>query len=65
MKRFPHSPKKKEQICQFVWKEEPYYAANRVMCQIYNLRNKIEENPAAPKYIQTVWGFGYRFLKDS
>lgn len=54
----------KEQIYQFVWKEEPYNAANSVMCQIYNLRKKIEGNPTEPKYIQTVWGFGYRFLKD-
>lgn len=54
----------KEQIYQFVWKEEPYNAENSVMCHIYNLRKKIEKNPAAPRYIQTVWGFGYRFLKD-
>ena len=52
----------KDQIFQYVWKEEPYSIENTVMCQIYNLRQKIEVDPAKPKYIQTVWGFGYRFL---
>ena len=52
----------KDQIFQYVWKEEPYSIENTVMCQIYNLRQKIEIDPAKPKYIQTVWGFGYRFL---
>lgn len=54
----------KNQIYQYAWKEEPFNTDNSVMCQIYNLRKKIEENPAEPKYIQTVWGFGYRFLAD-
>lgn len=54
----------KKQIYQFVWKEEPFNTDNSVICQIYQLRKKIEEDPASPKYIQTVWGFGYRFIKD-
>ena len=28
---------------------------------IKNIRHKIEDNPKAPKYIQTVYGVGYRF----
>ena len=28
---------------------------------VSNLRKKIEDDPSAPKYIQTVYGFGYRF----
>lgn len=54
----------KDQIFQYVWKEEPYNIENAVMCQIYNLRQKIEIDPTKPKYIQTVWGFGYRFLTN-
>ena len=28
---------------------------------IRNIREKIEDNPSKPVYIQTVWGVGYRF----
>ncbi len=31
---------------------------------IKNLRKKIEPEPTAPIYIQTVYGFGYKFLGD-
>jgi len=31
---------------------------------IKNLRSKIEENPRSPKYIETVYGVGYRFKKE-
>lgn len=32
--------------------------------QISRLRRLIEDNPAEPRYIQTVWGFGYVFVPD-
>lgn len=51
----------KEQIYDFVWCEDGDNPDNSVMCQIYGLRRKIEEEPSKPQYIQTVWGFGYRF----
>ena len=31
---------------------------------ISRLRGKIEEKPAAPKYLRTVWGVGYKFVPD-
>lgn len=31
---------------------------------IKNLRGKIEKNPRSPKYIETVYGVGYRFKRD-
>ena len=34
---------------------------NAIMVYINRLRNKIEENPKTPKYIQTIWGKGYTF----
>ena len=51
----------KEQIYDLVW-EEPYSGDyNIVMSHIRNIREKIEDNPSKPFYIQTVWGVGYRF----
>ena len=53
----------KEQIYDLVW-EEPYSGDyNIVMSHIRNIREKIEDNPSKPIYIQTVWGVGYRFNK--
>ena len=41
-----------------------YGAGNVVMSHIRNIREKIEDNPSKPVYIQTVWGVGYRFNKN-
>ena len=32
-----------------------------VMNHIHNIREKIEDDPAQPAYIEMVWGVGYRF----
>lgn len=55
----------KEQIYNFVWKEPYFGDYNIVMSHICNIREKIEDNPSKPTYIQTVWGVGYRFNKNS
>ena len=31
---------------------------------IRRIRNKIEDDPSKPKYIQTIWGYGYCFRKE-
>ena len=53
----------KEQIYDVVWKESYSGDYNIVMSHIHNIREKIEDNPSKPVYIQTVWGVGYRFKK--
>lgn len=54
----------KEQIYDIVW-QEPYSGDyNIVMSHIHNIREKVEDNPSKPIYIQTVWGVGYRFNKN-
>lgn len=54
----------KEQIYDRVWKGPYYGDYNIVMSHIRNIREKIEDNPSKPIYIQTVWGVGYRFNKN-
>ena len=51
----------KEQIYDIIW-NEPYSGDyNVVMRHICNIREKIEDDPGQPRYIQTVRGVGYRF----
>lgn len=54
----------KEKIYDIVWKEPYAGDYNIVMSHIRNIREKIEDNPSKPIYIQTVWGVGYRFNKN-
>ena len=50
-----------EQIYDIIW-NEPYSGDyNVVMRHICNIREKIEDDPGHPVYIQTVRGVGYRF----
>ena len=51
----------KEQIYNSVWKEPYFGDYNIVMSHIRNIREKIEDNPSKPIYIQTVWGVDYKF----
>lgn len=50
------SPK---QIYSEIWREDPYGAENTVAVHIRHLREKIEYNPAEPRYIKVVFGQGY------
>ena len=54
----------KEKVYDRVWKEPYYGDYNIVMSHIRNIREKIEDNPSKPVYIQMVWGVGYRFNKN-
>ena len=54
----------KEQIYNSVWKEPYFGDYNIVMSHIRNIREKIEDNPSKPIYIQTVWGVGYKLITN-
>lgn len=49
-----------QDIYRRVWKDEPYGAESTVAVHIRHLREKIEINPAEPRYIKAVWGQGYK-----
>ena len=51
------------EIYQRVWEDEPYGAESTVAVHIRHLREKVEINPAEPRYIKAVWGKGYKFEK--
>lgn len=48
------------EIYRLVWKDAPLGAQNTVAVHIRHLREKLEINPAEPRYIKVVWGKGYK-----
>lgn len=51
----------REKLLQTVWQGEFYGSYKTLDVHVRRLRSKIEEDPAAPSYITTVRGVGYRF----
>ena len=50
----------RNQILERVW-GDAYYDDHVVDVHLTNLRKKLEEDPACPRYLETVRGVGYRF----
>jgi DNA-binding response OmpR family regulator len=48
-----------------VWKDTPVGSENTVAVHIRHLREKLEINPAEPRYVKVVWGRGYKMEKDT
>ena len=48
------------EIYKLVWKDNPYGTENTVAVHIRHLREKLEYNPAEPRYLKVVWGRGYK-----
>ena len=57
----PHQVFNREQLLAQVWGETQYIDASTVTVHVRRLREKLEKDPSAPRYVQTVWGVGYRF----
>ena len=51
----------REHLYEGVWGLDSFGDLDTVTVTINRLRQKIEENPATPKHILTVWGVGYKF----
>ena len=54
------SPK---EIYRKVWKDAPFGSENTVAVHIRHLREKLEIDPAEPRYLKVVWGQGYKLEK--
>lgn len=48
------------QIYEQVWNDPAYGSENTVAVHIRHIREKIEIDPANPRYIKVVWGLGYK-----
>ncbi len=51
----------RKQLLEMVWGYHYEGYSHTVNSHINRLRSKIEADPSRPRYIETVWGFGYRF----
>ncbi len=49
-----------KQIYESIWKMSPIGADNTIAVHIRHIREKIEVNPQEPRYLQVVWGQGYK-----
>ena len=64
VKLFMENPGKalsREEILDAVWGEDYYGELKIVDVNIRRLRIKIEDNPQKPAYVNTVWGYGYKW----
>lgn len=53
------------QIYEQVWNETAFGSEGAVAVHIRHLREKIEINPAEPRYLKVVWGLGYKIEKGA
>jgi DNA-binding response OmpR family regulator len=51
----------RQQLMDRVWGYEAAFDTGTVTVHVRRLREKIESDPARPRWIETVWGVGYRF----
>lgn len=52
----------REEILDGVWGEDYFGSYKIVDVNIRRIRKKIEEDPSNPRYIKTIWGYGYRWV---
>ena len=51
----------RSQLMDRVWGYEAALDTGTVTVHVRRLREKIEDDPSRPRYLETVWGVGYRF----
>ena len=63
MKLLMNSPGKafnRNEIMNSVWGQNYFGDLKTVDVHIRRIREKLEEDPSSPRWIETVWGVGYR-----
>src|SRR3954447_926465 len=55
----------REQLLEAVWGQQRYVTPRTVDVHVRRLRERIEEQPDAPRHLTTVRGFGYRFEEST
>jgi DNA-binding response OmpR family regulator len=58
--RHPRRVFSRDQLMNRVLGYEPAFDSGTITVHVRRLRGKIEDDPARPRYLETVWGVGYR-----
>ncbi len=61
MAQHPRQVFTRDQLLESIWGMSDYIDPSTVTVHIRRLREKIENNPASPEHLITVWGVGYKF----
>ena len=57
-------PMKRERLLELTRGDDSESFDRAIDVQIHRLRRLLEDDPAHPRYLQTVWGVGYVFVPD-
>ncbi len=60
----PHRPLSRERLIELARGPGSDTDSRSMDVQVSRLRRLIEPEPARPRYVQTVWGYGYVFVPD-
>ena len=60
----PRQPLSRDKLMELARGREYDVFDRSIDVQVSRLRKLVEEDPAKPRYVQTIWGFGYVFVPD-
>src|SRR5699024_10910126 len=55
----------KEELFEHVWRQVDQEGLHTITVHVKALREKLQDSVKMPKFIQTVWGKGYRFIGEA
>jgi two-component system OmpR family response regulator len=58
----PNQVLSRQNIAQYIGSEDKTLKDRAIDMHISNIRNKIFDDPKAPKYIKSIWGVGYKYI---
>ena len=62
MASHPRQVFSRDQLMDRVWGYEAAFDTGTVTVHVRRVREKIEDDPARPRHLETVWGVGYRIV---
>ena len=59
----PNAALSRSDIIKTVWGDDFSGDEKKVDVNIHRLRNKVEDDPANPRHLMTIWGMGYKWIE--